>query len=287
LKQKKKNELDRHTESFDGFEENETNDLSTPVEKKLYAQFQDEKRRTIQLKQQIDNLFGKMETQSRLEEENHQLKEYCTKLEQENAQQFDEVTEMGASIQNEVIKLAHRNAHLEQEKQELLKDLENKIYELSMLRKSLELSQKDNSIENNNETNETNANAMSDEIYNTQKNELLDAFSLDYENNSDSDIETEQINNSPEKTEKAEKKERKKQAFVPDVLKEYMHLTATAVKIKYPRVNIESADLIEKVKFEPYYNYFERMTQIMQAEEAKSRKPKQNVQIAQNESFFF
>ncbi|ETO03161.1 hypothetical protein RFI_34249, partial [Reticulomyxa filosa] len=56
------------------------------------------------------------------------------------------------------------------------------------------------------------------------------------------------------------------------VLKEYLHLTATAVKIKYPKVNVESDELIRKVQFEPFYNYFERMTQIMQAEEAKAKK---------------
>ncbi|ETO06592.1 hypothetical protein RFI_30800 [Reticulomyxa filosa] len=191
LETEKKQEmfLERHIKSFDGFEDTENTELSTAVEKKLYTQFQDEKRRTSQLKQQMDVLLTKLEDQSRLEEEVNQLKEYCNKLEQENAQQLDDANEINQSVHNEVIKLAHRNAHLERDKQELVKELEAKIYEISLLRKSLELSSlpslQSNAAANasvnpngaDDDEDRRNANAMADEIYNSQKNDLLDAIS--------------------------------------------------------------------------------------------------------------
>ena len=50
-----------------------------------------------------------------------------------------------------------------------------------------------------------------------------------------------------ERRRREEKKDQKKEAF--DKIKEYLHLTASAVKIKYPTVrNVGSDDLIKKVK---------------------------------------
>ncbi|ETO23372.1 erythrocyte binding protein, partial [Reticulomyxa filosa] len=349
---------------FDGYEEGESMLLSSPNEKRTHMQLQEEKARVQQLKQQMEMLMAKMDELSRWEEEYNrlevefnQLKDYCNKLEEENSEDIEEVNEVTTSVQNEIIKLAQRNARLEQEKQDLLKDLDNKVYEISMLQKSLELVQKANTAADvaavaavaaavhSAEKPEEEITAtihIADEIdEDTQQSELL--YSLEPEefqyiehsllppfhshpdlpSNIDpilNSVPNDNVNNTTNLTNSTPKiitprlpnlgdtqhitdsapseshahehahaaegnVKKLAQLQVPDVLKEYLHLTATAVKIKYPNVQIESDELMKKVQFEPYFNYYERMTQIMQAEEAKIRKAKRPPTPTQRKSF--
>jgi len=58
-----------------------------------------------------------------------------------------------------------------------------------------------------------------------------------------------------------------KQDFVADVIKEYLHLSASSVKIKYPLViNISNETLIEQTRHLPFYQYHDFMIRIMEKE---------------------
>jgi len=57
---------------------------------------------------------------------------------------------------------------------------------------------------------------------------------------------------------------------IPDVIKEYLHLTASAVKIKFPQIDtITSEQLIQQVQDFPFSDYYDHMIRIMQNEQAK------------------
>jgi len=59
---------------------------------------------------------------------------------------------------------------------------------------------------------------------------------------------------------------------VPNVVREYLHLTATVAKLKYPNVNISSEELIQKVKDLSFIDYYDHMIRIMKNEDSKLRK---------------
>ena len=83
---------------------------------------------------------------------------------------------------------------------------------------------------------------------------------------------TKQRSKSPRKRDekKDDEETRDKKAF--DKIKEYLHLTASAVKIKYPTVkNIQSDELIKRVKELPFYKYHDQMVRIMEAQLKKLR----------------
>ncbi|ETO20612.1 hypothetical protein RFI_16606 [Reticulomyxa filosa] len=74
--------------------------------------------------------------------------------------------------------------------------------------------------------------------------------------------------------------EKDKEEFVADVIKEYLHLSASSVKIKYPLVTtISNEALIEQTKHLPFYQYHDFMVRIMEKEikrmEDEKRKKKE------------
>ncbi|ETO23972.1 hypothetical protein RFI_13188 [Reticulomyxa filosa] len=78
--------------------------------------------------------------------------------------------------------------------------------------------------------------------------------------------------------------EKDKEEFVADVIKEYLHLSASSVKIKFPLVtSITNEMLIEQTRHLPFYQYHDFMVRIMEKEikrmeEAKKKnKKKKNV----------
>ncbi|ETO02290.1 hypothetical protein RFI_35146, partial [Reticulomyxa filosa] len=79
-----------------------------------------------------------------------------------------------------------------------------------------------------------------------------------------------------EKTTKMTEKD--KEDFVADVIKEYLHLSASSVKIKFPLVSaISNEMLIEQTRHLPFYQYHDFMVRIMEKEmkrleEEKKRK---------------
>eukprot|EP01084_Bolivina_argentea_P215671 366213_1 len=94
-----------------------------------------------------------------------------------------------------------------------------------------------------------------------------------YTNEGQSQI-TNNLNNSNIKKRKKETEEsRDKKAF--DKIKEYLHLSASAVKIKYPTVkDIQSDELIKRVRELPFYKYHDQMVRIMETQIRDEKKKK-------------
>merc|ERR1712113_1045126 len=62
----------------------------------------------------------------------------------------------------------------------------------------------------------------------------------------------------------------KKTERVADVTREYLHLTASVVNMKFPRIqHISSEELINKVKNYAFWEYHDMMVRIMKTEEQK------------------
>lgn len=62
---------------------------------------------------------------------------------------------------------------------------------------------------------------------------------------------------------------------IPDVLREYLHITASAVKLHFPEVlDVKSEQLISLVKHLPFHKYYDHMTEYM-----NNLKPKKEVDV--------
>ena len=110
--------------------------------------------------------------------------------------------------------------------------------------------------------------------------DLFDPVEDDDDDNEDDDVYQaqmkQQIQTSPkmnkqEEGQKDNAEAREKKVF--DKIKEYLHLTASAVKIKFPTVKtIQSDELIKRVKELPFYKYHDQMTRIMEQEIKKQKR---------------
>merc|ERR1740131_322004 len=68
-------------------------------------------------------------------------------------------------------------------------------------------------------------------------------------------------------------KKKAKEKQVADVTREYLHLTASVVNMKFPRIqHISDEELINKVKNYAFYEYHDTMVQIMRTEAEKMKK---------------
>ncbi|ETO24561.1 hypothetical protein RFI_12595, partial [Reticulomyxa filosa] len=75
-----------------------------------------------------------------------------------------------------------------------------------------------------------------------------------------------------------------KQEFVADVIKEYLHLSASSVKIKFPLVMaISNEMLIEQTKHLPFYQYHDFMVRIMEKEMKRTEEEKKKKQLEEEE----
>ena len=63
--------------------------------------------------------------------------------------------------------------------------------------------------------------------------------------------------------------EQKEEQKEKDPIREYLHLTASAVKMKYPKVEIETGELIKRVESLAFYQYHDQMVRIIQMEAKK------------------
>merc|ERR1712154_200572 len=93
------------------------------------------------------------------------------------------------------------------------------------------------------------------EFMDNQSNDINDMeYSQEY---NDDDIEKKQIPQKPQKQ-------------VTEVTKEYLHLTASVVSMKFPKINhIPSDELINKVKNYQFFEYHDMMVRIMKTEQQK------------------
>merc|ERR1712228_198033 len=201
---------------------------------------------------------------------------------------------MQKSIESEAIYLAATKANLEEQMEGLLNLLDQRDYELTMLNQSLTLQRSQRSTRTHhamtlhgNENEEStlgddinqNVEDNEDEYYNynnddddedgiDQIGDILDDVFEEFEDDDDNEENAENVNDKETNNEQIEDKNEK--AF--DKIKEYLHLSASAVKIKYPLVrNIQSDELIKRVKELPFYKYHDQMVRIMEIEIKKKR----------------
>jgi len=81
-------------------------------------------------------------------------------------------------------------------------------------------------------------------------------------------------------------KEEKRRPEVPHVIKEYLHLTASIVKTKFPKIDtISSEQLIAKVQDCNFCDYYDMMMRIMKNEQMKLN-PQNNVSNSSSSGFF-
>jgi len=91
------------------------------------------------------------------------------------------------------------------------------------------------------------------------------------------EITEESSENSEEKVDLELSRSRRSRGTVviPEVLREYLHITASAVKLHFPDVlDVKSEQLISKVQHLPFYEYYDRMTEYM-----NNLKPKKDVDV--------
>eukprot|EP01084_Bolivina_argentea_P261721 442416_1 len=199
-------------------------------------------------------------------------------------------------LTQEIIQLGSRNSSLERERDDLMTLLEEREYENQMLKTGFGLHRsKTQAIGSTNVDDMDNI----DNIDDGQYTETLDQLSL-YQGNSNGPInledleeneESEEYENVKTKTSRSgsptHKKEEKKQN-VADVTREYLHLTASVVKMKFPQrlQHITSEELIKKVRNYQFWEYHDMMVQIMKTAEQKILKKEKEAKQAmlQNQS---
>eukprot|EP01083_Nonionella_stella_P000611 1718_1 len=231
---------------------------------------------------------------------------------QELKDEFAQHMSMQKSIEQEAIYLAARKANLEEERQELLSFLDQKDDEIAMLHQTLGIKKWEMEAQNvtgkqdvlvhneddleveeqyyqyndgdeseNSETEGTDDLDHQDEIDIIA--EILDDENIFVSDESQSD-EGSSKNRGKEPAITEESRDNK--AF-DKLIKEYLHLTASAVKIKYPSVrNIQSDQLIKRVKDLPFYKYHDQMTRIMEQQIKKLRDTESTKQPMENRKEF-
>jgi len=207
-------------------------------------------------------------------------------------------------MEKEIIALASRNSGLEKEKDDLSMLIEQRDYEVLQLKSHLEfilaggvtngsnnintgepqniannLNIFDNFHANNVEYSIMNDNGGNDYVYDVHDDmDNVDNNNDHNNNNDDDDNNNNNINEKPFSPTKykplADLKDNNKPITttknVPDVVKEYLHLTASAVKIKFPQIDtISSEQLIQQVQDFPFSDYYDHMMRIMKNEQAK------------------
>ena len=81
--------------------------------------------------------------------------------------------------------------------------------------------------------------------------------------NDEKKVENDQKTKGKGKTTKINPLIRPKNTRKSDALEEYLHLTASAVKINYPSVDVSAAELIEKARKLPFYRVHDALTRYM------------------------
>jgi len=277
---------------------------------------------------QLDDMQEKNKQYEELKQRHYELEE--TLKEQLEHQQLIQKT-----MEQEVIALAARNSSLEQSKDELHKLLEQRDYEIEVLKTQMDSERKQSNVyatrqqhlmsivsetgatldtlqtiqqtneeeqENDNDNDETEQN--SNQIEGTNENKTTNNNNTEFEDFINEVLNDDTITKDDDDNKNYNFVNRGNNVFVPDVIKEYLHLTASAVKIKFPRVTtFTSEQLINQVKSLPFFQYHDYMSRIMEKEENKikmqesllssnhasptpnSRKPNHQTNMKQRRSF--
>jgi len=221
------------------------------------------------------------------------LQEINYKMNEEN----EIIKQNNKNMEIELISLASRNSILEKDKEDLNQLLEQTVYELEIKEKHLEFIGNESNNENNEENtldnlsqqmNEYEENKQYEHEYEEENEEEEQVEEIEVLNPEEPNIisiisplsmtddKTTNKNNLEKVTHHPlnELKKRHEEIMknVPNVVREYLHLTATVAKLKYPKVNINSEELILKVKDLSFIDYYDHMIRIMKNEDSKVRK---------------
>jgi len=311
-------------------------DLGTVMEKQLLLEIQRERKRNAEYDERVENLVKKLDDAHGLQRKYDILKREHRELKQLTKDEMAEHIEMQKSIEQEAIYLATQNSNLEEEREGLLNELDQRNYEITMLTQQLQLQRRNNNNMTQSMSEAQNLGSLGDALFlddggsagyydneygqglvdEEMEEEYIEGQSDDdnaeqehSRNSDDDDIDLDDILEDPnlfdgmdemdeeelnkatntamgeelkkEKEKKAKEnskdmsaQEKTEKAF--DKIKEFLHLTASAVKIKYPTVRtVQSDDLIKRVKQLPFYKYHDQMVRVMEVELKKEERERQ------------
>ena len=319
--------------AFQSISQLTSGNLSTSLEKELFVKLEQERRRAVE---QMESFMEQMDEFEKIKKENTDLKTENEDLQEALKEQLQHQQHIQKAMQEEVIALAARNSNLEHQKDEYAKLLDQRDYEIDLLKQQIYLERKQSVVvarqmhgmsvtsetgnfedlsnmqnmpkdlasgiteESDDDGNGTEGESMSDD---TQEGDGQETQGNDGQQGDDDkkmdEVDLDEINAMIDdmiESDKARKMTLKDGAsgrfgaesggstggaptgagagssaiddvFVPDVIKEYLHLTASAVKIKYPKItNITSEELIGQAKSLPFFQYHDYMVRIMEKE---------------------
>ena len=251
-------------------------------ETQLKALLAEEKKKVSQKEAQIDKLLAQLQQAAVVKREKESLAKELFNLE---SMAKEDVTVQKLQIekmQREIIGLASRNSKLETEKDDLIAMLEERDYENQMLKTGFGLHREKTARARG--SNQFNMEDFNDAVPHDQYDENLDNLeTLAFIDNvsaqpsiqglEDMDSYLERENSYVGSTTSSPTAKGSSHKEVADVTREYLHLTASVVNMKFPRIqHITSEELINKVKNYQFWEYHDMMVNIMRMEEQKQQK---------------
>jgi len=159
-------------------------------------------------------------------------------------------------MEQEVIALAARNSNLEHQVQELIELLEERDYEIDVLKAQIDCEGKQGTVDTN---------TLKSPIASEVATLTLGTF----QSNDHNKEEKNKANNYNDNDNRS-KNGHDDHISVRNATREYLHLTASAVKIKFHHVStVTSEQLISNAKSLPFFQYHDYMVHLMEQEESK------------------
>ena len=225
---------------------------SSRKEKQLQKELDSLKKTMSEKDNKIEKLMGELENTQRAQHEKEKLQREMNSL-NEMAQQ--DLTTQRLQIEKmtqEIMLLASRNSSLEKEREDLMALLEDRDYENQMLKTGYGLHRSRTTKMSSEEMGGLTGLAAElnlEEQYaeNLEDLALLNADSnsnqpYEYDDSQEYDNNTRDSRTSSPKHKPEPVKEEKKEERVADVTREYLHLTASVVNMKFPRIQHISSD---------------------------------------------
>jgi len=252
-----------------------------------------EKLKNEEINIRLESLFKELEDHTRLQQENEKIKQDLNNLQAEAQQDLEQLSEQYKHMEHEIFQLASRNANLQKDNEDLNRLLEESNFENATKTKHLDLAKIEsmNRAHNGPLPSISNANLFSDikdiqisrpyykedndnhsdsgNIIDNQDQDLMNANNISNQDNNFEEQKLE-IDNKLDHKKSPKKPNTKPMDNVPDVVREYLHLTASVVKMKFPKVqSLSSEELISKVKNLPFMEYHDHMIRIMKKRRIK------------------
>lgn len=247
----------------------------------LQSQLAAERQKVQEKDGQIDKMLNQVQGMAAVKHQKEELERELQNLETMAKEDVGLQNIQIEKMQREIISLASRNSKLEREKEDLIAMLEERDYENQMLKTGFGLHRektaraRGGSNQFNMQDFPTDQDIAPDEYDEEMDNLETLAFidnsshqpSLRYEDGDYLEREASIISGSSSPTAKVQQRE------APDVTREYLHLTASVVNMKFARIkHIESEELIKQVKNYQFWEYHDMMVNIMRMEEQKMQK---------------